>query len=444
MFSYYSRLALKSFGRNPGLTALMVLAIALGIAVCVMTLTVYHAMSGNPIWWKNDRLYSVTLDNWDPNAPYDRPAGLPPPQVTYKDARYLMRSGIPERKVLMYATDGVISSAGSLPAARVSTRITTADFFSMFEVPFRYGNGWSDTADSPPQPLIVLSREENEKLFGGINSVGRTLRWNDREFRIVGVLDDWFPRPRYYDLNGGNFDPPEDAYIPFGWGVELQLLGSEDTECWGTQKVDNFGDFIASECIWLQMWVELPDAASRDRLQAFMDGYWAEQRKAGRFQRPRNNRLTNVTQWLRDRQVVENDNRVLVGLAFAFLAVCLINTVGLLLAKFLNSAPVTGVRRALGASRRQIFIQHLVEVGALSVLGAILGLLLAALGLAAVHHVYASAHLGQRGGYQELTHFDAVGVLWAVILAVAATLAAGLYPAWRVGRLPPASYLKSQ
>ena len=43
----------------------------------------------------------------------------------------------------------------------------------------------------------------------------------------------------------------------------------------------------------------------------------------------------------------------LVGLAFAFLAVCLINTVGLLLAKFLNAAPITGVRRALGASRRR-------------------------------------------------------------------------------------------
>ena len=63
MFGYYLRLALKSFGRNPGITALMVIAIALGIAVCVMTLTVYHAMSGNPIWWKNDRLYAVTMDN---------------------------------------------------------------------------------------------------------------------------------------------------------------------------------------------------------------------------------------------------------------------------------------------------------------------------------------------------------------------------------------------
>jgi putative ABC transport system permease protein len=118
--------------------------------------------------------------------------------------------------------------------------------------------------------------------------------------------------------------------------------------------------------------------------------------------------------------------------------------VGLLLAKFLSGAAITGVRRALGASRRQIFIQHLFEVGALSTLGALLGLLLAWLGLAAVHHLYASAHLGRHGGYQELTHFDSVGIVWAVALAVVATLAAGLYPAWRVGRLPPAIYLKSQ
>jgi len=444
MFAYYTRLALKSFRRNPGLTALMVIAIALGIAVCIMTLTVYHAMSGNPIWWKNDRLYTVTMDNWDPQEPYREQPRLPPPQMTYKDSQYLFAANIPERKVVMYSTNGVISQAGSVTPERVSTRLTSADFFSMFEVPFLYGSGWSAAADSPPQPVIVLSREENDKLFGGMNSVGRTLRWNDREFRIVGVLDDWFPRPRYYDLTGGNFDPPEKAYIPFAWGVELELLSNEDTDCWKPEKIDTFKDFVASDCIWLQMWVELPDAAARARMQSLMDGYWAQQHKAGRFQRPRNNRLTNVAHWLRDREVVANDNRVLVGLAFAFLAVCLINTVGLLLAKFLNGAAVTGVRRALGASRRQIFIQHLIEVGALSVLGAALGLALAALGLAAVHHLYSAAHLGHRGGYQELTHFDSVGVVWALLLALAATLAAGLYPAWRVGRLPPALYLKSQ
>ena len=444
MLGYYVRLALRSFGRNPGITELMVLAIALGIAVCVMTLTVYHAMSGNPIWWKNDRLYAVTMDNWDPKQAYSKKSSLPPPEMTYQDSRHLFRSDIPQRKVVMYATDGVVSGVGNVPATHVSTRVTTADFFAMFEAPFLYGSGWSASADEPAQPLIVLSREENTRLFGGINSVGRTVRWSDHEFRVVGVLDYWFPRPRFFDLNGGSFNEPEKAYIPFGWGTQLELLNNEETDCWKPEKLDNFKDFVASDCVWLQMWVELPDRASRERMQSFMDGYWAEQHKAGRFQRPRDNRLTNVAGWLRDNEVVDNDNRVLVGLAFAFLAVCLINTVGLLLAKFLNGATITGVRRALGASRRQIFAQHLIEVAVLAVLGAILGLGLAALGLAAVHHLYASAHLYQHGGYQELMHFDPVGVLWAVILALAATLAAGLYPAWRVGRLPPAMYLKSQ
>jgi putative ABC transport system permease protein len=444
MFAYYARLAVKSFGRNPGLSALMVLAIALGIAVCIMTLTVYHTMSGNPIWWKNERLYAVTMDNWDPKQTYnfDGTPG-PPPQLTYRDATHLFQTDIPERKVIMYEVDGVISGTGA-PAARLETRLTTADFFAMFDVPFLYGAGWNATADSPPQPVIVLSRTENEKLFGGVNSVGRTLRWNDHEFRVVGVLDEWLPRPRFYDVNGGNFQMPEDAYIPFAWGRELELLSSGNTDSWRPEKIDTIAEFLNSDAIWIQMWVELPDAASRQRMQAFMDGYWAEQRKAGRFERPRDNRLTNVGQWLRDRKVVDNDNRVLVGLAFAFLAVCLINTVGLLLAKFLNGAALTGVRRALGASRRHIFLQHLVEVGALALVGALLGFGLAALGLAAVHHMYAAAHLGQRGGYQEITHMDSVGVWWAIALAVGATLAAGLYPAWRIGRLPPAQYLKSQ
>jgi putative ABC transport system permease protein len=445
MFAYNVRLALKSFARNPGITALMVLAIALGIAVCVMTLTVYHAMSGNPIWWKNDRLYAVTMDNWDPRQPYSkRSPTLPPPEMTYKDAQALYRSDIPERKVITYATDGVISGVGAVPSAHVRSRVTTADLFAMFEVPFRYGNGWSRSADNPAQPVIVLSREENDKLFGGANSVGRTLRWNDHEFRVVGVLEQWFPRPRFYDLNGGMFDPPEDAYIPYGWGADLELLNNEETDCWAPEQINTFKDFMASDCVWQQVWVELPDRSSRERMQAYIDGYWAEQHKGGRFQRPRDNRLTNVADWLRDNKVVNTDNRVLVGLAFAFLAVCLINTVGLLLAKFLNGAAVTGVRRALGASRRQIFLQHLIEVGALSVVGAVLGFALATLGLAAVRHLYASAHLYHRGGPQELMHFDSVGVLWAVILALVATLAAGLYPAWRVGRLPPAIYLKSQ
>src|SRR5215475_14258523 len=129
MFAYNVRLALKSFARNPGITALMVLAIALGIAVCVMTLTVYHAMSGNPIWWKNDRLYAVTMDDWDPAHSYDpRFPNLPPPQLTYKDGIYLLGSKIPERKTFMYEMQSVITGGASEhKPLTVLTRAATSD-----------------------------------------------------------------------------------------------------------------------------------------------------------------------------------------------------------------------------------------------------------------------------------------------------------------------------
>jgi putative ABC transport system permease protein len=443
MFAYNVRLALQSFQRNPGLTALMVLAIGLGIAVCVMTLTVYHGMSGNPIWWKADRLFTVTMDSWDPNTVLDeRFPNLPPSQLSYGDASYLFASDIPERKAIMKRGTGImLGGTRENEPKRVFARVTSADFFSMFDVPFQYGSGWAASADTGPEPVMVISHDLNEKRFGGENSVGRTIRWNDREFRIIGVLADWLPLPKYYDLNHDPLSEPEDIYVPWGWARAMELQSGGNVSCWANEKLDTFQDLLGSQCVWVQLWVELPTAAARERMQTFMDAYWATQRKAGRFQRPKNNRLTDVDQWLKDRKVVENDNRMLVALSFAFLAVCLINTVGLLLAKFLNAATISGVRRALGASRRHIFVQHLVEVGMLAAAGALTGLVFGALGLWGVRALYATAY---RGGYQALAHIDASSIAWAFILAIVAALAAGFYPAWRVGRLSPAVYLKSQ
>jgi putative ABC transport system permease protein len=191
------------------------------------------------------------------------------------------------------------------------------------------------------------------------------------------------------------------------------------------------------------MWVELPDQQSHDRFMAFLDNYAAQQKNAGRYQRPLNNRLTKPDQWLIDNNVVGNDDKVLVGLAFAFLAVCLLNTVGLLLAKFLNGAPIIGVRRALGASRRQVFMQHLVEVGVVSSIGAALGLALGALLLAGLRTLYTQDPT-DAAGTQAIAHVDMTSVVTALSLAFIATIAAGLYPAWRIGRIPPANYLKAQ
>jgi putative ABC transport system permease protein len=445
MLGYYFKLALRNLKRNPGLTTLMIGAVALGIAVCVMTLTMYQAMAGNPIWWKNDVLYAVTLDSWDATQPWDdENPELPPAELTYRDATTLIESGIPSRAVIMHkSADVLVVENQAVRPQRSISRVTTADFFEMFDVPFLYGGGWDQAADRSPAPVIVLSKHMNKELFAGENSVGRSLRWNDREFRVIGVIDDWMPLPKFYDLNNGSLDESEDAYVPWGWTPTAELQSAGNTNCWKPEEVNNFQDFLGSECVWIQMWVELPDAAARARMQAYLDNHVTEQKKAGRFARPLNNRLTKVDQWLADNEVVQDDNRVLVYLAFAFLAVCLLNTVGLLLAKFLNGAAITGVRRALGASRRQVFLQHLTEVGVVAGTGAIVGLALGALLLRGLRALY-TTDPDRVGGYQALAHVDVTSIVTALSLAIVATFAAGLYPAWRIGRIPPAVYLKSQ
>ena len=98
------------------------------------------------------------------------------------------------------------------------------------------------------------------------------------------------------------------------------------------------------------------------------------------------------------------------------------------------------LRRALGASRRDIFQQHLVEVIVLGLAGGLLGLLLSVAGLWGLRSMFASDF----DQYDSLTHMDPTMMTAAVALSLFAGLAAGIYPAWRIGRIQPAIYLKTQ
>jgi len=444
MFSYDLRLALASLRRNPGLTALMVLAIALGIAVCTVTFTVYHAMATNPIPQKSGQLYHVTLDTWSPERPYEEGKPEHPPMLlTYRDATYMHQAKAAPRTVLMYKSGALLvpERAGIKPLT-ATMRVTSHEFFPIFDVPFQYGQGWDEAADAGPQPVVVLSHETNEKVFGGENSVGRTVKLGTQEYRVVGVLAPWSPSPKFFDLNNGGFEDLEDAYVPFAWGRQLELPVYGNTNCWKSEQIESAEDFLHSECVWLQFWAELPTTADRDGFQAVLDNYARAQKAAGRLPRPLNNRLYDVEQWLDRNEVVQRDNRVLIGIALLFLGVCLVNVVGLLLAKFLNAAPLTGLRRALGASRRDVFRQHLTEVLVLGLTGGALGLLLAFAGLAGIRAVYDSDF--NRGAYERLTEIDWAVVAATLTLSLVAGVVAGLYPSWRIGRVAPAVYLKTQ
>lgn len=447
MTLYYLKLALISIRGNPGNTAVMVGAIALGVGVCMSIVTVNYLMAKNPIPHKSDQLFYVQLDNWSPNHPFASP-DEPPDQLTWQDAEALMQAKKAYRQTKSARFSVVVQPENpDIRPFQVNVRGNNADFFQMFDTPFLYGSGWP--AESEPggfasDLLVVLSRETNDRLFGGENSVGRDVRLGVAAgdirpvFRVVGVLDEWRPIPKFYDLTNDPFGNIEDIFIPFDlpYAISAGMERQGNTNCWKPTGAA-FRALLGSECIWIQYWVELRNQLERDEFMQFLDAYTTEQKATGRFQRPLNNRLSNVQEWLDNQRVVQPEAKMLLAIAVMFLAVCLLNTIGLLLSKFLGKASEVGVRRALGASRRTLFYQYLIETSLIGVTGGVFGLLLTWFGLAAMLAIFGSEAAN-------LLQLDLTMVAFAIGLAVVSSIAAGLYPTWRACSITPASQLKSQ
>ncbi len=437
MLGYYLRLAWLGLRRTPAISALMVAAIGLGIGATTTTLTVHHLMSANPIAARNAVLRAVTIDGWDPNHPWEeRRPWLPPPELTWRDATAIAAAHVADRAVVMRKTAFTLEPEPGKKPFLVEARLTTREFFPMFAVPFAYGGGWDERADAAGEPVVVLSRRTNERAFGGIDSTGRHLRLDSRDYRIAGVLGEWTPTPKFYDLNNGDFDDAEDVFVPLALGQQLELTPTGNTNCWKPEVLNAVRDLYGSECIWHQLWVEVGDPGKAARFAEYLDGYVRTQQSLGRLPRRLNNQLYTPAAWLERFEVVGRDSRILLWLSVAFLSVCVLNVVGLLLSRFLGAAGATALRRALGASRGDVFRQHLVEAGLVGALAGLLGLVLGWAGLRGMRALNSS--------FDRLTHLDTAMVGAAIALAVLAALLAGLYPAWRVCRVQPATYLKTQ
>jgi putative ABC transport system permease protein len=436
MLDYYFRLAFVSLRRHWMLTVLMVLAIAVGVALTMTAFTVLSVMSRDPIPWKSSQLFAVQLDNGGPRS---RKAGdnEPPAQLTYRDAMALLDARRAKHQVAMHQIILRVTPVdSSLKPYSIAGRATSADFFQMFDVPMLYGHGWPEGHDQADAAVVVLSKRLNERLFSGRNSVGQSVNLSGANYEVVGVTDQWDPKPRFYDVIGGqNFDEGEDAFLPLSLTIDRQLSTTEYEYCDAGPPGETFGDLLRSECVWLQFWAELPNQSDVIAYRTFLSNYAHDQQQSGRFAWPPNVRLRNVRDWLVAQKVVPNDARLSVLVAFGFLIVCLVSASGLMLAKDFARAGELGVRRALGASGRNIFSQTMVESSVIGLLGGTGGLLLTLTALWALRELFP-------GGMARIAQLDAPLFATTFVVAVAAALATGFYPAWRSMQINPALQIK--
>jgi putative ABC transport system permease protein len=437
VFGYYLDLALRSLKRNPVLTGLMITAIGFGIGTSMTSLSVSRAMSGDPIPEKSRQLFMVQIDSWGPDKRGERNEDGLDENMSYIDAMALKDLHAAQRQTRIYSA--YLNARPTDPKqkpVRIIVPAVDADFFPMFNAPFKFGAPWARSDDREGSPVVVISRKLNDQFFGGADSTGKVFTLDGVSYRVVGVLEDWPLVPRFYNLHIRPYGQIDEIFIPFTRAIKAQATAASGMSCQDTTTA-SFEARLRSECLWIQLWVELPAPADVAEYRTILNNYAADQRRIGRFHWQPHTQIRDVMQWLQYRHIVPNELGLLVLASFGFLFVCQMNAMGLMLARIIGRTQDISVRRALGASRTAIIRQCLVETTVIGILGAILGLLLTLLGLLAMRAALAD-------DFAALTYLNAKAIGIEVSLTIVATIGAGLYPTWRAAHVEPALQLKAE
>lgn len=437
MFGYYLDLALRRCRQSPVMVGLLVLTLAIGIGSCMTALTVFRALSGQPLPGVSNHLYVVTMDARGTGARdtdlYDEPESL----LSERDAKALVHARRAPRQIALAQSLTRIATPDGKHAGRDFGYLGYGPMLATLGVPLRHGRPWTVAEAKAHDPVIVINTTLAERLYGKTDVVGRSVTLGSRSFRVVGVMAPWKPRMQFVGLRsdrGGKLGHDVMFFVPAGAALAAGVGPVRAGKCPKHSARFRFQSAKVTDCRWLEVWVALDTPAQRAQYRSFLTGYAQAQHAAGRFVHEPHARLYGTLAWMDMHHVVPGNVSLNALLAGAFLLLCMVNVAGLLAARFLRRRVDVAVRRALGASRRHVFGQHLVESAMLGLAGGVLALPLTLLGLWIVRM--------QPVSYAPAAHFSVPVFVALVVLSLIVGVIVGILPAWRVCRQSPAMQVK--
>lgn len=312
-------------------------------------------------------------------------------------------------------------------------RAVTNGFFSSFNVPIIEGRIWNSREEEAGVPVAALKESAAKQLFGDQDPIGRNFRFGGSSFRVIALIsDDWQPTPKFYDLASGAYGQTEPIFIPLH---AVRYLTDDSKSfitftCEGGHLPPKPSNIASSQCLWTSLWVDINSDEAKSKYMLAVDAYRLDH-SLRNYARPR---LLSVGDVIDQADVVPGSVKLYSLLSFGFLGLCIINASGVLLAKYLRRGTETGVRRALGASRIQIFLQFLTESIATSMLGGVLGFLLTLAGIRLIKLIPES--------YTHLATLN-INLLAIMLIAVIGSGSlCGIIPALLASRGSPADVLR--
>ncbi|MEM8961557.1 MAG: ABC transporter permease [Acidobacteriota bacterium] len=405
MLRSYVILAWRILGRRPFFTFVSLFGISLTLVVLMLaTAFLDHAFGARA-----------------PEVNTDRMLGVFQIELIGEQSQYRGEAGYSVLAPLRDIDLAEEVSVGTVPRAAVTfvdgqkvslaMRWVDGEFFRVFQYEFLEGGPFTDQDDAEARPVAVINHETRRRVFGDEEAIDGSIEIDGRTFRVVGVVE-----------NVPAFRPASfaDVWVP---------ISTSKTDAYLEGLYGSFQGFFV--------------APNRDRMPALREEILTRLAEVDvsteeDYDRLHANVETTFDALARELLSVPSEGGsspgmamrwLILGLALLFMALPSLNLINLNMSRILERASEIGVRKSFGASSRTLVTQFVIENILLTLIGGVVGLVLATL---ALHLVSGTALVS----YAELGLNPTI-FTWGILITLAFGLLSGAYPAWRMSRLHP-------
>ena len=346
---YGARMLLK----NPGVTIIVIIALALGIGANSAIFSVVNAVLLRPLpYAESERL--VFLNEKSPV--------LDEMSISYPNFTDWRNHNQTFEKMGVY-NRASYNLTGAGEAERIVTGQVSADLFSVLRVNALHGRVFTNEEDKPGgTPVVVLSYGLWQRRFGGQTSIiNQAITLNGKSYTVIGVMPESYLYPSRVEM-----------WVPVGQLSDQPSWQSRGNHpgLYGVARLKPGVTFEQADADMNNLAANLekqyPDSntANRVRLRPLMEIFVVDVRR---------------TLW------------VIFGVVAAVLLIACANIANLLMARATARKKEMAIRTAVGASRWRIVRQLLTESILLSMIGGIIGLLLAYWGIQLILYISPNA-----------------------------------------------------